>query len=110
MGEYARGKNALGICERCAEKVLLKELRPDGYIKDLQVCADCYDPYHPQDRLPDVHDPVTLRDPTGDPDRTVANLTKTGWPLSVLKVPDRLMPLSVSVAINQHIPGVASTS
>ena len=71
-GQYARGDNALGICERCAEKVLLKELRPDGYLTDLQVCNDCWDPPHPQERLPDVHDPVTLRDPTGDPEKDAA--------------------------------------
>ncbi len=71
-GKYARGDNALGICERCGDKVLLKELRFDGYLIDLQVCNDCWDPYHPQERLPDVSDPITLRDPTGDLDKEAA--------------------------------------
>lgn len=79
-GRYARGNKALGMCERCSKKVLLKELQYDGYIKDLQVCPDCWDPYHPQDRLPAINDPVTLRDPTGDPDKAQASVTKIAWP------------------------------
>jgi hypothetical protein len=79
-GRYARGDKALGICERCSKKVLLKELRSDGYLRDLQVCPDCWDPYHPQERLPEVSDPVTLRDPTGDPDRAQASILEIPWP------------------------------
>lgn len=75
--EHARGNSALGICERCSKQVKLKELRPDGYIHDLQVCDECYDPPHPQERLPDVRDPVTLRDPTGDSDKDNARDSST---------------------------------
>jgi len=79
-GRYARGDNALGMCERCSKKMLLKELTYDGYYKDLLVCPECWDPYHPQERLPEVSDPVTLRDPTGDPDKAQANVTHIPWP------------------------------
>ena len=69
---YARGRNALAICERCGLRVKYLDLMYDGDTPSLKVCADCWDPEHPQDRLPDTFDPVTLYDPTGDPDFNVA--------------------------------------
>lgn len=72
-GGYARGEKAVAICERCAKKVPYKSLRYDGQYPDLQVCPECWDPKHPQEYLEDVFDPITLRDPTGDPDREFAN-------------------------------------
>lgn len=76
-GRYARGDNALGICERCSEKRLRKTLVYDGQYPDLLVCPDCWDPKHPQEYLPPVTDPVTIYDPTGDPDKDAAKDVST---------------------------------
>lgn len=69
---YASGKNALAICERCGLRIKYKDLQYDGDIPSLKVCRDCWDPQHPQEFLPPTFDPVTLYDPTGDPDKAVA--------------------------------------
>jgi len=74
---FARGTKAWGHCERCGDRVLLRSLRYDGQIADLQVCDDCWDPKHPQEALPAITDPVTLYDPTGDQDKTSAKDTST---------------------------------
>ena len=71
-GSYARGTKALAICERCAKKIPYRELRMDGQYPDLKVCDDCWDPKHPQEYLPDVFDPITLWDATGDPEKNDA--------------------------------------
>lgn len=71
-GRYAQGLNAVAICERCSEKKLRRLLVYDGQFPDLLVCTDCWDPKHPQEYLPPAHDPVTIYDPTGDPDKTNA--------------------------------------
>lgn len=68
-GRYARGHNALGHCGRCSKKMLLRHMVYDGQIPDLLVCKPCWDPKHPQEYLPDVFDPVTLYDPTGDTEK-----------------------------------------
>ena len=68
MARYARGDKAWGICERCSDRRLLKDLIYDGQFPDLKVCPDCWDPKHPQEYLPSVTDPSVLYDPTGDPD------------------------------------------
>ena len=69
---YATGKNAVAICDRCAEKVPYSEIRKDGQYPDMNVCKSCWDPKHPQEYLPDTFDPITLYDPTGDPEHLVA--------------------------------------
>lgn len=70
MKKYAEGRRAWGHCERCGLRYLLSELSSDGHQPDLLVCVDCWDPEHPQERLPDLTDAVTLRDPTGDLDKS----------------------------------------
>jgi hypothetical protein len=79
-GRYARGHNAVAICDRCSAKRLRRELVYDGQYPDLLVCPDCWDPKHPQEYLPPTHDPVTIYDPTGDPDKTVANQIIVKYP------------------------------
>ena len=102
-GRYARGDHALGLCERCSKKMLLNDMQYDGQYNDLLVCPDCWDPKHPQEYLPEVHDPVTLLDPTGDGDKAVANLTKVSWPPTPgqLEEVTAAYPISVQVVINQ---------
>lgn len=57
---YASGRHALGECQRCSDLVPLRELREDGYRKNLRVCRDCYDPRPPQEEIPSVEDPQAL--------------------------------------------------
>lgn len=66
--KYAEGRKAWGECERCGLRFLLNDLINDGYKQDLLVCQPCWDMDHPQERLPDVVDPITLYEPTGDMD------------------------------------------
>lgn len=57
---YARGRHALGTCEKCGLRVPYFQLCDDGYYKHLRVCSECWDGPHPQERLLRVSDPVGL--------------------------------------------------
>lgn len=72
MAAYARGKHAVGECQRCGEKVKLNALRPDGQT-NLLVCADCYDEKHPSETPIRTDDAVALRRPAPDLDAIQAN-------------------------------------
>lgn len=61
---YARGDKAWGYCQRSGKRMLLKELVRDGHDENLLVAPEWYEPEHPQERLPEVSDPVTLRRPS----------------------------------------------
>jgi hypothetical protein len=67
---HTKGKTklAIGICDRCHEKVAYVDLRPDGNSPGLRVCkkAGCWDHYDPW-RLP-ARQPenITLRNPRLD--------------------------------------------
>jgi len=57
MGVFAPGKLAISICQRCGFKHPYKEMREDGNIPGLYVCAECYDhidPYKLPPALPDA--------------------------------------------------------
>jgi hypothetical protein len=51
----------------------LSLLKGDGYKPGLLVCNECCDDDHPQERLPDTADPITLYGATGDRSAAVAN-------------------------------------
>lgn len=80
MSGFARGKYAIGYCERCQFKVPLGKLRnqvvaakPTG----LMVCPDCLDKDHPQLLLGRyrIHDPQALRRPAPPSEVNLPNLT-----------------------------------
>jgi hypothetical protein len=96
-GRYARGYNALAICERCSQKSLRRKLVYDGQFPDLLVCTSCWDPKHPQEYLPAVTDPVTIYDPTGDPDKFQANTQVVSFPV-LGQLP---MALQIGISLNQ---------
>jgi hypothetical protein len=70
-GAYARGKKALGICDRCGLTYKLDQLKTETVNlsrTNLRVCPVCWDPDHPQNwqgRI-DYSDPEALRDPRPD--------------------------------------------
>lgn len=69
--QFAVGKRALGICDRCGLTHRLNELKTE-YVKDrpngLRVCWLCLDKDHPQLRHGEqvVDDAEALRDPRPD--------------------------------------------
>ena len=79
-GGYAVGYHAIAHCKRCGDLTLRRWLVYDGHFPDLLVCTDCWDPKHPQDYLPDIHDPETIYKPTGDLDEPTANLSIIHYP------------------------------
>jgi len=102
---YASGRNAVAICDRCAKKIPYRELQYDGQVPELSVCPDCWDPKHPQEYLPDTFDPITLYDPTGDPDKAVAG----GWvtissPWIFSDQPDYIFGIGVGIASAVYAP------
>lgn len=66
MGAYAKGRMAIGLCQRCGLKFLLRELVLDGYFPNIRVCAGCYDAPQSQERLVTVSDPIALWKPAPD--------------------------------------------
>lgn len=79
-GGYAVGYHAIAHCKRCGDLTLRRLLVYDGHFPDLLVCTDCWDPKHPQDYLPDIHDPETIYKPTGDLDEPTANTVVIHYP------------------------------
>lgn len=74
LAKFASGKHALGICDRCGQTCMLKELKGERFKRmptGVRVCGACWDPDHPQNFQGEkaVVDGVALRDPR--PDTTV---------------------------------------
>tara|TARA_R100001129_G_scaffold185706_1_gene174803 strand:+ start:838 stop:1149 length:312 start_codon:yes stop_codon:yes gene_type:complete len=68
---YAKGKKALGICDRCGFTYKLSELKyeiEDKVRNGLRVCTYCFDPDHPQLRVGELQtsDPQALFNPRVD--------------------------------------------
>lgn len=69
--KFARGTNALGLCDVCGFRYKLSELRNTtvkGKQTSVKACPECYDPDHPQLMVGmyPVFDPQALRDPRSD--------------------------------------------
>lgn len=69
MAAYAKGRNAVGYCRRCGDKVKLSALRSDGQKPGLLVCASCYDIKHPAERPVRTDEAIGLRNPAPDIDK-----------------------------------------
>lgn len=68
---YARGRKALGICDRCGQTWRLDKLKTERNNENVVhnlVCPSCWDPDHPQNRAGriDYSDPIGLRNPRSD--------------------------------------------
>lgn len=84
MAQFAAGKKALGVCDRCGFQYLLSELKPlTVKTKNINtlVCPTCWEPDHPQLRLGMyiVQDPQALRDPRPDISYDTSRNIQWGW-------------------------------
>ena len=81
--QFASGKKAISICDRCGQQFKLKYLKEE-IIKtkryNLLVCPECWDPDQPQLQLGmyPVDDPQALRNPRRDTTYRVAGLNANG--------------------------------
>jgi len=69
--KFAAGNKALGLCDRCGQRFLLKELRKltiKTKLVPIKVCKECWEPDQPQLKvgLYPVHDFQALREPRPD--------------------------------------------
>lgn len=88
---YARGTKALGLCDRCAFRYRLNELKweiVDRRKTGLRVCDACFDVDHPQLQLgrTPINDPQALREARPDPntDRSLFGWDPVGNPANTL--------------------------
>ena len=77
MSDYALGKKAIAICDRCGFQYKLNQLRPqftDLRNTGLLVCPSCLDEENPQLQLGrwPINDPEALRDPRPDTNQNVS--------------------------------------
>ena len=69
--QFAVGKRALGMCDRCGFQYKLKQLKKltiNQVEVDIKVCPSCWEADHPQNlqgKYP-VNDPQALQDPRSD--------------------------------------------
>lgn len=83
--QFASGKYAISICDRCGQQFKLKELKKlvvKTQIKNILVCRECWDPDQPQLQLGmyPVNDPQALRNPRPDNSYIVSGLDVDGDP------------------------------
>ena len=81
--QFASGKSAIAICDRCGVQYKLTELRYE-IVKTKRtsslVCRDCFDPDHPQLQLGmwPVNDPQALRNARPDNTYRIAGVGADG--------------------------------
>jgi hypothetical protein len=83
--QFASGKYAISICDRCGQQFKLKELKKlvvKTQIKNILVCRECWEPDQPQLQLGmyPVNDPQALRNPRPDTSYVVSGLDVDGDP------------------------------
>ena len=82
--QFASGKNAIALCDRCGFEYLLKELRPltiNTQLVDIRVCSSCWEPDQPQlqiGRYP-VSDPQAVRNARPDSSYRQSGLQVDGY-------------------------------
>lgn len=83
---YAKGKRALGACDRCGLVYLLNTLTyqvVDNLATKLRVCTDCYDEDNPQgfpQQWLKKTEAIAVRDPRPDASDRTAVIDYDGWP------------------------------
>jgi hypothetical protein len=81
--QFASGKYAISICDRCGQQFKLKELKKlvvKTQIKNILVCKECWEPDQPQLQLGmyPVNDPQAVRNPRPDNSYIVSGLDVDG--------------------------------
>lgn len=81
--QFASGKRAIAMCDRCGQQFKLKNLRTEIVKQrkyELLVCPECYDPDQPQLMLGTfpVSDPQALRNPRRDTTYVTSGLNVNG--------------------------------
>lgn len=81
--QFASGKRAIAMCDRCGQQFKLKNLRTEIVKQrkyELLVCPECYDPNQPQLMLGTfpVSDPQALRNPRRDTTYVTSGLNVNG--------------------------------
>lgn len=71
LSDFAAGKRAVGVCDRCGFHYPLKKLKKlfvNSVQVNTKVCPECWEPDHPQNQLGryPVRDPQAIRDPRPD--------------------------------------------
>ena len=83
--QFASGKNAIAMCDRCGQRYKLTELKTE-IVKtkrdQLLVCPQCWDPDQPQLQLGmfPVDDPQAVREPRRDSTYVQAGVNVAGFP------------------------------
>jgi len=82
---FASAKYSIAMCDRCGQQFKLKTLRKEiikTKIYDLLVCAECWDPDHPQLLLGmyPVDDPQAVRNPRRDTTYVTSGNDAGGFP------------------------------
>lgn len=63
---FARGHLAWTTCQRSGQRLLYRDAVMDGYLKNLVVAPEWFEPFPIQQTLPRVEDPIALYRPTPD--------------------------------------------
>ncbi len=65
---YAKGRNAVAICQRSGQKMRYQDLVEDGHVPGLLVHPEWWEPRHPQELPVDASDAVALWRPSPETD------------------------------------------
>lgn len=81
---FASGKHAIAECDRCGFRFKLKELRRErikNQVRNVLVCANCWDPDHPQLQLGlyPIEDPQAVKNPRPDRSYPQSRSIQWGW-------------------------------
>lgn len=83
--KYAAGKFAIAECDRCGQRFKLTQLRKltvKTKQVSIKVCAECWEPDHPQLQLGmyPVYDPQAVMEPRPDTSYYQSGLDSLGYP------------------------------
>ena len=81
---FSSGKNSIAECDRCGQRYKLTALRKETVktkIRNILVCASCWDPDQPQLMLGmyPVDDPQAVREPRPDRSYVASGLLPSGY-------------------------------
>ena len=87
MAGYARGKIALGECQRCGFRYRLSQLSSDGQYPGLLVCRPCWSKKNEAEYPVNLTDAIALYHPAPDLDAVNSRVLEDSTPLATLMFP-----------------------